>query len=315
MTQEETVMEKLFKTLDEKAKALNEDNGQSFIENLGLAMEHVYTSERDLLEQATLQDRRKAFQFSYLSLLQQEEIQANHQITPDSIGLILGFLVKRFLKDKEELHIADMASGAGHLSASVHEVLSEQKIMHHLVEVDPVLSRVSVHLANFLEILFDVYPQDAIMPLPFEDAEVVVGDLPIGYYPVDERSQQMALGFEEGHSFSHFLLIEQAVTALKKSGYAFLVVPSNIFEGSNVKQLQNFIATETEMQAFLNLPSTLFKNEKARKSILVLQKKETNVTKPVEVLLANIPDFKSPQQFQGFLQDLNTWMDQNHPQN
>ena len=42
--------------------------------------------------------------------------------------------------------------------------------MHHLVEVDPVLSRVSVHLANFLEIPFDVYPQDAIMPLPFEDA-------------------------------------------------------------------------------------------------------------------------------------------------
>ena len=40
-----------------------------------------------------------------------------------------------------------------------------------------------------------------------------------------------------------------------------------------VKQLENFIATETEMQAFLNLPKTLFKNEKARKSILILQKK------------------------------------------
>ncbi|TGQ03222.1 class I SAM-dependent methyltransferase, partial [Mesorhizobium sp. M00.F.Ca.ET.217.01.1.1] len=91
--------------------------------------------------------------------------------------------------------------------------------------------------------------------------------------------------------------------------------PSNLFEGTNVKQLQNFIATETEMQAFLNLPSTLFKNEKARKSILILQKKETNVTKPVEVLLANIPDFKSPQQFQGFLQDLNAWMMENHPEN
>lgn len=187
--------------------------------------------------------------------------------------------------------------------------------MHHLVEVDPVLSRVSVHLANFLEIPFDVYPQDAIMPLPFEDADVVIGDLPIGYYPVDDRSKEMALGFDEGHSYSHFLLIEQAITAMKASGYAFLVVPSNIFEGENVKQLQNFIATETEMQAFLNLPSTLFKNEKARKSILVLQKKETNVTKPVEVLLANIPDFKSPQQFQAFLQDLNAWMQENHPEN
>ncbi|MBF0814185.1 class I SAM-dependent methyltransferase [Staphylococcus saprophyticus] len=315
MTQEETVMEKLFQTLDEKAKSLNEDNGQSFIENLGLAMEHVYTNKRDLLEQATLQDRRKAFQFAYLSLMQNEDIQANHQITPDSIGLILGFLSERFLKNSEAMHIADLASGAGHLSASVHEVLSDHTLMHHLVEVDPVLSRVSVHLANFLEIPFDVYPQDAIMPLPFEDADVVIGDLPIGYYPVDDRSKEMALGFEEGHSYSHFLLIEQAITAMKPSRYAFLVVPSNIFEGENVKQLQNFIATETEMQAFLNLPATLFKNEKARKSILVLQKKETNVTKSVEVLLANIPDFKSPQQFQGFLQDLNAWMQENHPEN
>jgi len=315
MTQEETVMEKLFQTLDEKAKSLNEDNGQSFIENLGLAMEYVYTNERDLLEQATLQDRRKAFQFAYLSLMQNEDIQANHQITPDSIGLILGFLSERFLKNSEAMHIADLASGAGHLSASVHEVLSDHTLMHHLVEVDPVLSRVSVHLANFLEIPFDVYPQDAIMPLPFEDADVVIGDLPIGYYPVDDRSKKMSLGFEEGHSYSHFLLIEQAITAMKPSGYAFLVVPSNIFEDENVKQLQNFIATETEMQAFLNLPATLFKNEKARKSILVLQKKETNVTKSVEVLLANIPDFKSPQQFQGFLQDLNAWMQENHPEN
>ncbi|KKI63467.1 class I SAM-dependent methyltransferase [Staphylococcus cohnii] len=315
MAQEETVMEQLFKALDEKTKSLNEENGQSFIENLGLAMENIYTNQRSLLEQATLQDRRKAFQFAYLNLMQKEDIQANHQITPDSIGMILGFLAERFLKNKEAFHVADIASGAGHLSASVHEVLTEHTVMHHLVEVDPVLSRVSVHLANFLEIPFDVYPQDAIMPLPFEDADVVIGDLPIGYYPVDDRSKEMDLGFEEGHSFSHYLLIEQAVTALKASGYAFLVVPSNLFEGTNVKQLQNFIATETEMQAFLNLPSTLFKNEKARKSILILQKKETNVTKPVEVLLANIPDFKSPQQFQGFLQDLNAWMMENHPEN
>lgn len=315
MAQEETVMEKLFKTLDEKAKALNEENGQSFMENLGLAMENVYTEQRSLLEQATLQDRRKAFQFAYLNLMQKEDIQANHQITPDSIGMILGFLAARFLKNKEAFHIADIASGAGHLSASVHEVLSEHTMMHHLVEVDPVLSRVSVHLANFLEIPFDVYPQDAIMPLPFEDADVVIGDLPIGYYPLDDRSKEMELGFDEGHSFSHYLLIEQAISALKTSGYAFLVVPSDLFEGTNVKQLQNFIDTETEMQAFLNLPSTLFKNEKARKSILILQKKETNVTKPVEVLLANIPDFKSPQQFQAFLQDLNAWMAENHPEN
>lgn len=314
MSEEQTIMEKLFKTLDEKAKALNEQNGQSFIENLGLAMEDVYNNKRELLEQATLQDRRKAFQFAYLSLMQEETIQANHQITPDSIGLILGFLVQKFTENNEELHVVDIASGAGHLSASVNEVLKDTTIMHHLIEVDPVLSRVSVHLANFLEIPFDVYPQDAIIPLPLEEADIVIGDLPIGYYPLDERSHEMQLGFKEGHSYSHYLLIEQAITALKQSGFAFLVVPSNIFEDDNVKQLENFIATETEMQAFLNLPKTLFKNENARKSILILQKKKSNETKPVEVLLANIPDFKNPNQFQGFIGELNTWMKDNHPQ-
>ena len=312
MAEENTIMERLFHHLDEKAKTLNQENGQSFIENLGLAMEDIYTNQREMLEQATLQDRRKAFQFAYLSLMQEENIQANHQITPDSIGLILGFLVQRFTHDKDELHVVDIASGAGHLSAAVKEVLTDTTIMHHLIEVDPVLSRVSVHLANYLEIPFDVYPQDAIMPLPLEEADIVIGDLPIGYYPVDERSKEMKLGFEEGHSYSHYLLIEQAVNALKGAGYAFLVVPSELFSGEHVKQLEKFITTETEMQAFLNLPFTLFKNEKARKSILILQKKKAEVTKPVEVFLANIPDFKNPQQFQGFITELNQWMDTNH---
>ncbi|MCI2747003.1 class I SAM-dependent methyltransferase [Staphylococcus warneri] len=312
MAEENTIMERLFHHLDEKAKTLNQENGQSFIENLGLAMEDIYTNQREMLEQATLQDRRKAFQFAYLSLMQEENIQANHQITPDSIGLILGFLVQRFTQDKEELHVVDIASGAGHLSAAVKEVLTETTIMHHLIEVDPVLSRVSVHLANYLEIPFDVYPQDAIMPLPLEESDIVIGDLPIGYYPVDERSKEMKLGFEEGHSYSHYLLIEQAVNALKGAGYAFLVVPSELFSGEHVKQLEKFITTETEMQAFLNLSPTLFKNEKARKSILILQKKKAEVTKPVEVFLANIPDFKNPQQFQGFITELNQWMDTNH---
>ena len=82
----------------------------------------------------------------------------------------------------------------------------------------------------------------------------------------------MKLGFEEGHSYSHHLLIEQSINALK-GRLCILVVPSHLFEDDKVKQLENFIATETEMQAFLNLPKTLFKNEKARKSILILQKK------------------------------------------
>ncbi len=51
--------------------------------------------------------------------------------------------------------------------------------------------------------------------------------------------------------------------------------------------------------------------KKREKSILILQKKKSGETKPVEVLLANIPDFKIPSQFQGFMTELNQWMDTN----
>ncbi|RIO74073.1 class I SAM-dependent methyltransferase [Mammaliicoccus sciuri] len=312
MTEEKNMMEVLFEKLDVKSKDLHDENGQSYIENLGLAMEDIYTNQRDLLEQSTLQERRKAFQFAYLSLLKEEVIQPNHQMTPDSIGFILSYLVNLFNKNKKELNIVDIASGTGHLSATINEQNQDKTLMHHLIEVDPVLQRVSIHLANFLEIPFDVYPQDAIMPLPLEEADVIVGDLPVGYYPVDERSKEMKLGFDEGHSYSHYLLLEQAVTATRPGGYVFLIVPTNIFEGEEVKQLQKYIATETEMQAFLNFPNPLFKTEQSRKSLLILQKKDPGNTKSVEVLLANIPDFKAQSQLQTFLSEVDEWMKENH---
>ncbi|MBO1208250.1 class I SAM-dependent methyltransferase [Mammaliicoccus sciuri] len=312
MTEEKNMMEVLFEKLDVKSKDLHDENGQSYIENLGLAMEDIYTNQRDLLEQSTLQERRKAFQFAYLSLLKEEVIQPNHQMTPDSIGFILSYLVNLFNKNKKELNIVDIASGTGHLSATINEQNQDKTLMHHLIEVDPVLQRVSIHLANFLEIPFDVYPQDAIMPLPLEEADVIVGDLPVGYYPLDERSKEMKLGFDEGHSYSHYLLLEQAVTATRPGGYVFLIVPTNIFEGEEVKQLQKYIATETEMQAFLNFPNSLFKTEQSRKSLLILQKRDPGNTKSVEVLLANIPDFKAQSQLQTFLSEVDEWMKENH---
>lgn len=305
------MIEELFKIIDDKAKSLQKENGHSFIENLGLALEDLYINQRDLIERSTMIDRRKAFQFSYLSMLKEEMIQPNHQMTPDSIGYLVAYAVRLFSAEQQDIKMLDLTSGTGHLSATIHEQNPEINFDHVLVEVDPILSRLSVHLANFLEIPFDVFPQDAIMPLPEGDFDVVVGDLPVGYYPVDDRSKMMTLGFKEGHSYSHHLLIEQAINALKPGGLAYLIVPSQLFEGDNVEQLQKFIATETVMQAFLNFPANLFKTEQHRKSIIVLERKDSVKSKPVEVLLANIPDFKDDNNMKRFINDLEKWHSEN----
>lgn len=304
------MIEELFKVIDDKAKALQKENGHSFIENLGLSLEDVYVNQRDLLEKSTMIDRRKAFQFSYLSMLKEEMIQPNHQMTPDSIGYLTAFVMNLFVED-ETVKLLDLTSGTGHLSATIHEQNPGKTFDHVLVEVDPVLSRLSVHLANFLEIPFDIFPQDAIMPLAEGDFDVVTGDFPVGYYPNDARSHEMKLGFKEGHSYSHHLLIEQAVNSLKPGGLAFLIVPTQIFEGDNVEQLQKFIATECIMQAFLNFPTSLFKTEAMRKSLLVLERKNSSKSKVVEVLLANIPDFKDERNMKSFINELEVWHSEN----
>src|SRR5699024_11451988 len=60
MTEEKNIMETLYEKLDENSKKLHDENGQSYIENLGLAMEDIYTNQRDLLEQSTIQEIGRA---------------------------------------------------------------------------------------------------------------------------------------------------------------------------------------------------------------------------------------------------------------
>lgn len=149
MAEEQTIMERLFRTLDDKAKSLNEENGQSFIENLGLAMEDVYRNQRTLLEQATFQRSSKSISICLLELITRRKYSSKSSNYTRFYWFDFRFLVQKFTENNKELQIVDIASGAGHLSATVNEVLKDSEVMHHLIEVDPVLSRVSVHLANF----------------------------------------------------------------------------------------------------------------------------------------------------------------------
>lgn len=69
-------------------------------------------------------------------------------MTPDSIGYMTAYVMNLFVQD-EQVKILDLTSGTGHLSATIHEQNPGKTFDHVLVEVDPVLSRLSVHLANF----------------------------------------------------------------------------------------------------------------------------------------------------------------------
>ncbi|MBM0827236.1 acetate/propionate family kinase [Staphylococcus epidermidis] len=252
MSEENTIMERLFHTLDDKAKALNKENGQSFIENLGLAMEDIYTNQRELLEQATLQDRRKAFQFAYLSLLQEENIQANHQITPDSIGLILGFLVQRFLEHKEEMHIVDIASGAGHRVVHGGETFPKSVVVTDDVEsqIEELSELAPLHNpANLMGIrafrkLLPEIPHVAVFDTSFHQTmpeQAYLYSLPYHYY---EDYGIRKYGF---HGTSHKYVSRRAAQIVGRPIEDLRIISCHIGNGASIAAIDGGESIDTSM--------------------------------------------------------------------
>ncbi len=57
----------------------------------------------------------------------------------------------------------------------------------------------------------------------------------------------------------------------------------------------------------LELPESMFKNERNQKSILILQKKDEDTTPPKQVLMAKLPSFKNVQATEQVLAKINHW--------
>ncbi len=292
-------LEKVYKKIvDETEAVLEENSGISRIEAMTEALLSIRIDEGKY----EYTDLRKGVQFAYLYQLNKESIQPNHQLTPDSIGYLIAHLVGLF-KEEDTINMLDAGSGTGHLSMTIRE--HAEQVNLYGAEVDPVLARFNVALCEFLKVPMDIYPQNIIEPARLNEMDIAVGDLPIGYYPMD--AEGFTTAFKEGRSFAHLLMLEAAMNYVKEDGVGIFVVPSNILEENN-ETIKEYISTEATLLMFLNLPDTLFKTENMHKSIIVL-KKGYKPIEDIEVLVGDVPDFKNAAQMKLFLDRTDAWHD------
>ncbi|EEL85829.1 hypothetical protein bcere0029_43740 [Bacillus cereus AH1272] len=108
-------------------------------------------------------------------------------------------------------------------------------------------------------------------------------------------------------SYAHHLFIEQSVKHTKEGGYLFFLVPNFIFESDQAPKLHAFIKETCFIQGLLQLPVSMFKNEKNAKSIFVLQKKGPSVIMPKQALLVELPKFSNMKAMENIMDQLNTW--------
>lgn len=298
-----TYLEALVETGDNlfEGAILQEELSESAIERLNREYstfnEETYKGE----------EIRKAFQLAILKGMK-EGVQANHEMTPDAVGMFMSYLFHKFMQGQNEITVLDPAIGTGNLMTTVFNSAKEELTMSGFgVEVDEVLIKLALVNANLQKHAIEFFHQDGLAPLYIDPVDAVVSDLPIGYYPNEIGASEYKLKADEGMSYAHHLFIEQSVKHTKEGGYLFFLVPNFIFESDQAPKLHAFIKETCFIQGLLQLPVSMFKNEKNAKSIFVLQKKGSSVTMPKQALLVELPKFSNMKAMEDIMDQLNTW--------
>jgi site-specific DNA-methyltransferase (adenine-specific) len=259
---------------------------------------------------ATKEDVRKAIQIAVLKGMRKGS-QPNHQMTPDTLGLLVGYFVEQLFADRleaEKISILDPAVGTGNLLLTVMNLL-DGKIEATGVEVDELLIRIAAATADLTEQPVSLFRQDALQDLLVNPADAIVCDLPVGYYPNEDVALDYELCASEGMSFAHHLFIEQSVNYTKDGGYLFFLAPTHLFDSEQSKQLHKYIQKHAWIQAIIQLPDTMFANKALEKSIVILQKQGKEFKAPKEVLLAKVPNMQNKQALAMFFEKVKMWQE------
>lgn len=297
-------MEKVFTYYDDHASSTD-----------GLYLDAVLEASEKWLDKPSavdLQDPqkeeiRKGIQLALLKGLKQST-QAHHQMTPDTIGFLIGYLVNKLVETKEPVTLLDPAAGTGNLLFTVMNQFKGE-VSASAVEIDDVLIQIAAASANLLELPVSFYLQDALRPLPIDLVDAVVSDIPVGYYPDDEVAMDYELMAPEGHAFSHYLYIEQSMRYVKPGGFGLFIVPSRLLTAEGAEPILNFVKEHKLLRGLLELPDSLFADQRFAKSILLLQQPPNEQFIVPDVLLAKIPELGNGAAMQKFFDKLDAWME------
>lgn len=249
---------------------------------------------------------RRAFQFVFIKAGQTEQLQANHQFTPDSIAFILLFLLEE-LSSNDTLDILEIGSGTGNLAQTL--LNNSKKSLDYLgIELDDLLIDLSASIAEIIGSSARFIQEDAVRPQILKESDVIISDLPVGYYPNDDIARRYQVASPKEHTYAHHLLMEQSLKYLKQGGYALFLVPSNLLTSQQSDLLKKWLTDYAQVMALVTLPETLFGHPSNAKSILVLQKK---AEKEGETFVYPLTDLQNPEIIRHFMTEFKKWKQDN----
>lgn len=297
-------IENLFNKIDEKvvSNSINKNINylQSLVEYLELQDDYEYF---DIVDNYTKEEIKKVYQFLVLKALQELK-DINYTITPEIIGMYISHIVEIIFEGKD-ISILDLASGSGNILISLSEKISNTSKLNS-VDVDYNYAKLQQNIFNLLEKEVNIINQDALKEINISKQDLVVSDVPYGYYADEDNSLNFKLCSKQGHSLNLLLFLEQATNYIKDNGIAILVMPKEIM--SINKEIKKFLEEDINLNAFIMLPENMFKNKDNQKVIVLATKKKQSIL-PSQVLLAEIPSYQDKSAYFRFLDEIKSWFE------
>ena len=246
---------------------------------------------------------RRSFQYLLMKAAQTEPLQANHQFTPDGIGFLLVFLVDQ-LASSDQVDVLEMGSGTGNLAQTLMN--NCQRSLDYLgLEIDDLLIDLAASMAEVMKADVNFAQGDAIRPQVLKESDVIISDLPVGYYPDDAIASRYQVASPQGHTYAHHLLIEQSLKYLKPGGVAILLAPNDLLTSEQSPLLKQWMQDHAQVLAMVTLPENLFRSANLAKTIFVFRKQEEAVVQPFVYPLTDLQDQEDLMKFRESFQNWN----------
>ena len=263
-------LEKLFFKIDKEVEEIKGEGlyFEGLIKYLTLENDDDYFDIVDNYDKETI---RKVYQFLLLKALK-ELNNPSYDITPEVITMYISHLIECIYGDKK-VSITDLASGSGSLLINIAALVKGDKELTS-VDVDSNYVRLQQNIFNLLETNVEIINQDALKPLNIKKQDVVISDVPFGYYADEDNSLNYKLCSADGYSLNALLFIEQAANYLDDNGVGILVIPKKVLELED--NFKKYLEEDINLNAVITLPDEMFKNASQQKAIILITKKGQN---------------------------------------
>lgn len=297
-------LEKLFFKIDKEVEEIKSEGlyFEGLIKYLTLENDDDYFDIVDNYDKETI---RKVYQFLLLKALK-ELNNPSYDITPEVITMYISHLIECIYGDKR-VSITDLASGSGSLLINIAALVKGEKELTS-VDVDSNYVKLQQNIFNLLETNVEIINQDALKPLNIKKQDIVISDVPFGYYADEDNSLNYKLCSKDGYSLNALLFIEQAANYLDENGVGILVIPKKVLELED--SFKKYLEEDINLNAVITLPDEMFKNVSQQKAIILITKKgQTRL--PNQVFLAQIPSFQNKASYAKFIEEFNEWLENN----